>query len=336
MGDPFLGGVPLFASRILSMSGFDDRNRYSYSGADARAYAFYPLEFTGNPSYPGVAEKLAPLYEKKKALLQKLTNSEINVESIELQLLANEKEIEKIEREISKNLIHIESLATISYQVHEPKAPARALGYRAPKGFARSVRTIAGTMIFIVVEDHPLRRLMDLNSVAHFDNTHTSYSLDIKSAGRGTIQGAGTENNSGVSISTLLKPFNMLVQYSTEVPGGQDPTAVSISGGDLPPIASYMLEGIEIISEGITTSVNDMVTEVVMQFQAHNVYQLSTAHSTVEQIVLSSSSDFSFREAREQELKAQETARSRYLRESFGAQEGESFVDAFIRRSAPR
>ena len=26
------------------MSGFDDRNRYSYSGADARAYAFYPAK----------------------------------------------------------------------------------------------------------------------------------------------------------------------------------------------------------------------------------------------------------------------------------------------------
>ena len=47
----------------------------------------------------------------------------------------------------------------------------------------------------------------------------------------------------------------------------------------MPPVASYMLEGIEIISEGITTSVNDMVTEVVMQFQAHNVYQLSISHA---------------------------------------------------------
>jgi hypothetical protein len=89
--------------------------------------------------------------------------------------------------------------------------------------------------------------------------------------------GSGPQSKS-VSISSMLKPFNMLVQYSTEVPQTYG-TVAELSGATMAPVASYMLEGIEIISEGITTSVNDMVTEVVMQFQAHNVYQLSISHA---------------------------------------------------------
>ena len=48
----------------------------------------------------------------------------------------------------------------------------------------------------------------------------------------------------------------------------------------VPKIASMVLEGVEIISEGITTSVNDMVTEVVIQFIARDVKRLSVHHES--------------------------------------------------------
>lgn len=314
------------------MSGFDDRNRYSYSGADARAYAFYPADF-GDSEYPGLRKELAELYKKRDRLrasiftgidtdpnlltLDSTTSSSYiddntsDDSSLSRELSAVEEQIAEKQKKIAEGLVFLESLATISYQVHEPKAPARALGYRAPKGFARSVRTIAGTMIFIVVEDHPLQGLM---KVGHrFGRNSSSISLDMD---RGT--GTHTNNNANISISTMIKPFNMLVQYSTEVPGstsGDSAGLDRVATVNAPGVASYMLENIEIISEGITTSVNDMVTEVVMQFQAHNVYQLSTENSVLEGVVgLSEQSFESSKEElyRQREIKRKELEKLAY------------------------
>jgi len=284
------------------MSGFDDRNRYSYSGADARAYAFYPL--LTSTERVGVQDEIARLEKEIEEIIKEYATSEAQLDRNHVGALGGEIEnndsyeyanlnaiasrdkeirpllekINQLQEQQGAGPILLESLATVSYQVHEPKAPARALGYRAPKGFARSVRTIAGTMIFIVVEDHPLAKLAELEA-SKFRYSDTSFSLDQNTFGKGMYQGFGSGRNStNVSISTLLKPFNMLVQYSTEVPASYEFTVDRVGTG-MAPIASYMLEGIEIISEGITTSVNDMVTEVVMQFQAHNVYQLSISHA---------------------------------------------------------
>ena len=261
------------------MPGFNDVNRYSYSGADARAYAFYPaiLDLDAPGKLQAVTEIEKQIDEVVKrypgADLSDLDNSDTKELAEEIKPLYAKMQL--LEKQSSIAQIHLESLATVSFQVHEPKAPARALGYRAPKGFARSVRTIAGTMIFIVVEDHPLSKLAKLE-MSKFKSSDTSYSLDQDTFGRGSYAGYGSgPQNTNIAISTMLKPFNMLVQYSTEVPVSQ-----AIGGtATMAPIASYMLEGIEIISEGITTSVNDMVTEVVIQFQAHNVYQMTISHS---------------------------------------------------------
>lgn len=285
------------------MAGFNEVNRFSYSGSDARAFAFYPSSFS-NQAAPGVADSLKGLYVKKAEAIEAVIQTGNSRPSLE-RLQSIEKKIAEEEAKIAKGLIFLESLATISYQVHEPKAPVRALGFRAPKGFARSVRTIAGTMIFIVVEDHPLRKLMELGSTSHFNEHSTSYSLDLKTKGNGYIGEKGSiQQDNTVSVSTLLKPFNLLVQYSTEMHKGSD-DGISYKPA---PIASYMLENVEIISEGITTSVNDMVTEVVMQFHAHNVYQLTTKNSTVESIVIDSINDLSLE--RIEELKRKEYRRT--------------------------
>jgi len=63
----------------------------------------------------------------------------------------------------------------------------------------------------------------------------------------------------------------------------RDPySAVESIKWQVPKVTTMMIEGIEIISEGITTSVNDMVTEVVIQFMAQDVKQLSALHESNE------------------------------------------------------
>lgn len=344
------------------MSGFDDRNRYSYSGADARAYAFYPLEFEKDAKAAAgystevskIQSKIAQIEKQQKQLeLSTLPEDRIRVSELQSQIIDLLDQISLLNKHTAESIVHLESMATISFQVHEPKAPARALGYRAPKGFARSVRTIAGTMIFTVVENHPLAELAKKSQLG---NKGASYSLDQDTFGKGTYRGMSSSSK-GVEtqISTLLKPFNLIVRYSTEVLPTQDVVGLqsSVKGA---PIASYMLEGIEIVSEGITTSVNDMVTEVVMQFQAHNVYQLSITHESPD-IFLSNDillelydefkqvteEDIHSYESRMRSHQEKEMARRKlverqayedHLRQQFGAEPGESATAAMVRRTS--
>ena len=113
----------------------------------------------------------------------------------------------------------VESLSTISVQTYEPVGRARALGYRGIKGFAHSVREIAGTMILTVVNDHPLRPLMNKAT------SKTRWSED-RSHGFGSISGdkdilgAGLHNivQESTSIGTLLGDFGLFIDYVSEYP----------------------------------------------------------------------------------------------------------------------
>ena len=78
----------------------------------------------------------------------------------------------------SAGIHHLESMNTISVSVHEAKGQARALGHRGIKGVSRGIRTIAGSMILTVIEDHPLRGLL-----AEASNTQDVWSIDVLGAG---------------------------------------------------------------------------------------------------------------------------------------------------------
>ena len=153
------------------------------------------------------------------------------------------------------NLVQLDSLATISISVYEAKAPVRRLGHRGVSGFTKGIRTIAGSMVFLVIEDHPLWKLLSQNK---FEN---SYSLDDNEKEKRSLTRVSKRK-----LSSMLEPFNILLFFQTEV------TEIKNSGRTIDFIsegrASMLLENIEIISEGIVSSVNDMVTEIQMQFIA--------------------------------------------------------------------
>lgn len=131
------------------------------------------------------------------------------------------------------------SLSTASVSVHEAKAPVRTLGRRSIVGFTESIRTIAGSLVFVLVNDHPL---------AHLENQkikNKNWSKD-------------RENNAIRRLSTLLNPIDLYFVYKTEI-------SKQNSQGEM------WIKGVRFINEGIVTSVNDMVTEIVMQFVAEDV-----------------------------------------------------------------
>ena len=199
----------------------------------------------------------------------------------------------------------LEALHTISVSVHEAKGQARALGFRGIKGIARGVRTIAGSMIFTVVEDNPLRPLMD--NLRDFeernDTSWPGWSIDRHEIGVGTAFGG--QLNFSNRIAPLLPPTNILVQYQSEgalwsprgdisvetaalsfgheqragiinsvpiseqTPGHRMERRVNIEG------AGLLLRGVEFIDEGIVTSINDVVSEMTFSFFATDYKPMS-------------------------------------------------------------
>ena len=53
-----------------------------------------------------------------------------------------------------------------SFQVNEQKSPVRRMGRPNVVGFTKSIRTIAGTMVLIILRDHPAHKIID-NSKYH-------------------------------------------------------------------------------------------------------------------------------------------------------------------------
>jgi len=191
--------------------------RYSYSGADCKAVAY----FDNNSNYDDVADKN----------------------------------------------IRLEGLATISYSIHEAKSPVRRLGERSVAGYTKGIRTIAGSMVFLVIEDHPLANLVKES------NKTQGYSRDNNTKGVSFKMIKGETRY----VSTMLAPFNIGLFYKTEVAftgnknTGNYKHAMKSTFNDM---AHLVISGVEIISEGMVTSVNDMVTEISMQFVAHDVFNI--------------------------------------------------------------
>lgn len=250
---------------------------YSYSGSDCDAYAFFPgseglqahirkereeLKQWGNQNKEEMSKKKTPL------------TKEINDEE-QWNLIDTYEATSggyKTDTKLSDSLftpIKLTQMATISISIHEAKSPVRRLGERGVSGYTRGIRTIAGTIVFLIVEDHPLRMLA-VKDPANVYQELIGWSRDAEYRGIGSTKNGETIFDN--KISTLISPMNIMLRYQTEVAAGfinYSEQGVQLLGGNTG--ASMMLEGVEFVNEGIVTSVNDMVTEVVCQFVAQDI-----------------------------------------------------------------
>lgn len=150
----------------------------------------------------------------------------------------------------------LDSLATISFQINEQKSPVRRLGRPHVVGFTKSIRTIAGTMVLIILRDHPAARHID----------------------KGRYERIGVTNDTSNSdkFFTNSKPFDLRLTYQSE--DNRFKTGYNNNNKRNESTHSELLiQGIEIISQSIVTSINDMMTEVVVQFMAKDCTEFSTA-----------------------------------------------------------
>ena len=166
--------------------------------------------------------------------------------------------------------IHLNSLATISISLHEAKSPVRRLGNRNAVGYTSSTRTIAGSMIFLVIEDHPLAGLLKidkepiLEKVKNVNEKRNTWSRDTRAP---EINGLSLNNKR--KLSTLLLPFNIRLFYKSEIYKRKVSTEDHYDKS-----ASLEIKNIHIVNEGIVSSINDLVTEVSIQFVAEDLRQI--------------------------------------------------------------
>ena len=195
-------------------------------------------------------------------------------------------------------IVRLETMHTLSLSVYEAKGRVRSLGFKTVRGFTRAVREIAGTMIMLVTNDHPLADLMKANDVydsnLYGNKSVSSWSFDAETTALGAKWKIDPlENfrrNDKMRAPGTLPPFNILLEYVTEIPMIDEngkPTGEPLHR------AAMEIIDVEILGEGIVSSVNDLVTEVQYQFLARDFRELSSgevnAAEPIDQVDLSPS-----------------------------------------------
>jgi hypothetical protein len=251
-----------YTQDVAGLSGMPPGYKYSFSGSDANAWVYYP-----NKAMKFISEREKLLF-RLKMLEAERNNGAVGVDDA---IAAIQDGILGLPNTTNAGWVQLQSLSTISVNIHEPRSQVRSLGFKGIRGFAGSVRTIAGTMIFTIVEGHPLRELMMMDDEVGDRPSHRSpWSVDNYVTGRGTQT---NHFDSYAKVSTMLTPFNLVLQYVSEYQPQNRLLESSVAAGSL--YACMEIEGIQLISQGLVTSVNDIVTEIQYQFMAEDIKEFA-------------------------------------------------------------
>lgn len=122
------------------------------------------------------------------------------------------------------------TLQTISVQSHREKFAVRALGHSYAKAYTRGPRTIAGSMIFTVFDEHALSKL-------------------IRSVGSSNTYGE-KDRELTTLLPDQLPPLDLTIVFANEY-------------GSL---SDRRLYGVEFVNDGVTYSIEDLLSENVINF----------------------------------------------------------------------
>lgn len=163
--------------------------------------------------------------------------------------------------------VEIGTLQAVSYAVQREKAPIYVLGRPNPRAFSRGKRGIAGTMVFVMFDDHALLGIFEENrpDLMNFVKDKKELTPEI-AAGEddGTGFGDGRPAD-GVFTEDyeIARAF-----YVDQIP----PFDVTISGVNETAAAAVLrIWGVELLNEGYGISVDDMVSEMQMTYVARAI-----------------------------------------------------------------
>lgn len=127
----------------------------------------------------------------------------------------------------NQHILLLNNLETFAYSTHLEKVPVRRLGDTTPKNHTYGTRTIAGTMVFVTFDEHPLYGLFQ------FFNERTA-----------------KNNRYSSPMADEIPPFDVILYFSNEAGAG----------------SIMRFYGVEISDEGGVFSINDIYSENTMQW----------------------------------------------------------------------
>ena len=161
---------------------------------------------------------------------------------------SQKKAMTELDEEIFKRLggfvYELGTVQTISCQSHRPKAAVRSIGNAYAKGYTRGPRTIAGSMIFTVLNQHSLRDLCKEMEV---------------------VLRGGLDGLSSTVLPDQIHPIDLTFLLLNEY-------------GSISRMALY---GVEFLNNGQTLSIEDLLLEEVVQFVALDMDPLADITDTV-------------------------------------------------------
>lgn len=157
--------------------------------------------------------------------------------------------------------IEIGTLQAVSYAVQREKAPIYVLGRPNPRAFSRGKRGIAGTMVFVMFDDHAL--------LSAFENEAEDLMKFVKDKKEITPDIVGDPDAEEVETDGTWRDYELTKAfYVDQIP----PFDVTISGvNEMAAAATLRIWGVELLNEGYGISVDDMVSEMQMTYVARAI-----------------------------------------------------------------
>ena len=175
----------------------------------------------------------------------------------------------------------IAELQAISYSISREKAPIYTMGEADPRSYSRGKRGIAGTLIFIIFDRHPLlsafgafqpeanQRLLFLSDIDSV-RPEADVTKDISSVGlanpeqaAASVQVAETNITAVDSDQVVAAPW-----FVDQIPPFDVTLAAANEYGAL---AVMRIFGIELLNEGYGVSIDDMVSETQYTYVARTL-----------------------------------------------------------------
>jgi len=171
---------------------------------------------------------------------------------------------------VNSGSVTLDSLVTLSISIHEAKSPVRSVGKKNVSGYSSSARTIAGSIIFNIINEHPLKKLLDEYKALYEQIPRWSDSRDFKLSNF-------TKEYENIQYPTTLPPFNIKIFGITEIQNtkyGFNGSSDYLLGRDnytdpiSLPFLNALITGVEFTGKSSTISVNNILTEDVYEFVA--------------------------------------------------------------------
>lgn len=233
----------------------------SFSGQDFKVLAYLPWisreSIAYGQSLVTEQQKIDELEKKSNSLFlhqfqtrgpllqDRLLGEEPATKAMEKEIAERKKSLQTKQKQLqaTNGFVVLDSLQTLSYQVHADKRPVRSLGAKYPRGFTTGQRLVAGSMIFTLFKEHPLIPLMNLLNQAQSDGLAPK-DVDISSV-----------------IADQIPPLNLYIVGTNEMGN----------------VAGMTLFGVEFLNDGGVLSVQDVLSEITISYVARDLDLIRSA-----------------------------------------------------------